>query len=141
MSADHQTVFWTSASDERLHSVPAKLLIDPTVTEAELRQAVQAYPPRGFASDGLEMDAQNRLYLSDLTHNAIERRTPAGAYEVLVREARLLWPDCLRLAHNGYLYFTVNQNNRNPLYHEGVDLRQPPYALLRMKVSGTPVVP
>jgi sugar lactone lactonase YvrE len=92
---------------------------------------------KGGASDGLESDAQGRVYLSDYEHDAIRRRNAAGEIETLVHDPRVLWPDTLSLAADGYLYFTANQIERGAAFHGGQDLRQKPYVLFRVKVDGT----
>lgn len=38
-----------------------------------------------------------------------------------------------------YLYFMVNQLPRMARFQEGRDLRQPPYALFRVKIDAQPV--
>ena len=52
----------------------------------------------------------------------------------------MIWPDTMSLARDGYLYFTVNQLDRLPRFHEGKDLRKPPCALFRVKIDGQPVM-
>jgi sugar lactone lactonase YvrE len=95
---------------------------------------------RGFASDGLEHDAQGRLYLTDYEHNAVRRRGTDGQYETLVHDPRAMWPDTLSLGHDGFLYFTANQLHRQPRFHNGRDLREKPYVLFRVKTDGSPVL-
>jgi hypothetical protein len=53
---------------------------------------------------------------------------------------RVLWPDTLSQAADGYLYFTANQLHRQAQFHGGKDLRQRPYALFRVKVDADPVL-
>ena len=91
------------------------------------------------ASDGLESDAEGRVYATAYELGAIVRRTADGVWEPLVRDGRLLWPDTLALAADGRLYVTANQLHRQPQFHAGKDLRQRPYALFRVRVGGTPV--
>jgi sugar lactone lactonase YvrE len=64
-------------------------------------------------------------------------RTSDGEIETLVHDPRVLWPDTLSLAANGYLYFTANQIERQGVFHDGHDLREKPYLLFRVKVDGT----
>ena len=67
-------------------------------------------------------------------------READGSFETLVCDPRLLWPDTLSLARDGYLYFTANQLHRQPGFHQGRDLRQKPYTLFRIKVGAEPVL-
>ena len=84
----------------------------------------------------MESDTQGRVYISDYEHDSITRRNVDGEIETLVHDPRVLWPDTLSLASNGYLYFIVNQIERQGIFHNGQDLRKKPYALFRVKVDG-----
>jgi hypothetical protein len=71
--------------------------------------------------------------------------TAAGAPRVLESALgsfipRVLWPDTLSLASDGFLYFTANQLHRQARFHAGKDLRRKPYALFRVKVDARPVL-
>ena len=91
---------------------------------------------KGGGGDGLESDAEGRVYLSDYEHDAVRRRMATGEMKTLVHDPRVLWPDTLSLAANGYLYFTANQIERSPTFNNGRDLRKKPYVLFRVKVDG-----
>jgi len=68
--------------------------------------------------------------------DAIRRRSAQGEIETLVHGPRVLWPDTLSLAADGYLYLTANQVERQGVFHNGRDLRQKPYVLFRVKTDG-----
>ena len=91
------------------------------------------------AADGLESDAEGRVYVTAFEHNAIVRLQTNGLYETVVSDPRMLWPDTLSLASDGYLYVISNQLHRQPSYHNGRDLRVKPYSLFRTRVDATPV--
>ena len=91
------------------------------------------------ASDGLESDAQGRIYATAYESDSIVRRNPDGSFETLVHDPRALWPDTLSLADDGYLYFIANQLHRQADYNGGKDEREKPYVLFRVKTDGTPV--
>ncbi|MEH2289804.1 hypothetical protein [Nostoc sp.] len=59
--------------------------------------------------------------------------------ESLIHDPRVLWPDTLSVAKDGYLYFTANQLHRQARYHQGKDLRQKPYSLFRTRIDAQPV--
>ena len=138
LSADGARLYYCALASRRLHSVDAALLRDPAASDDAVAASVRDEGMKP-ASDGLESDAQGRVYFTAYELNAILRRTTGPRYETLVRDARVLWPDSLALAHDGHLYFTSNQLNRLPAFNDGVDLRQKPYAVFRVKVDGTPL--
>jgi sugar lactone lactonase YvrE len=145
ISADGKTLFYCPMSSRHLYGVSTDALADTSVSDEDVAKTVVDYGDRGYASDGLESDAAGRLYLTDYEHNAIHRRTfgPAGPAdvtdEIIAQGPNLVWPDTLSLAADGYLYFTANQLCRQKQYHEGMDLRQKPYLLLRVKTDSQPV--
>lgn len=137
ISSDSKTLYYCPLTSRHLYSVSVDGLTDRTKSDAEVAATVKDLGEKGGASDGLESDAQGRVYLSDYEHNAIRRLDAAGEIETLVHDPRVLWPDTLSLAAGGYIYFTANQIERGAAFHGGQDLRQRPYVLFRVKVDGT----
>jgi len=137
ISADAKTLYYCPLTGRHLYSVSVDALADRTKSDADVASTVKDLGEKGGAGDGLESDAQGRVYLSDYEHDAIRRRRVDGQIETLVHDPRVLWPDTLSLAADGYLYFTANQIERQPAFHSGQDLRQKPYVLFHVKVDGT----
>ena len=137
ISPDGKTLYYCPLTSRHLYSVSVDALADRGKSDAEVAATVKDLGEKGGASDGLESDEQGRVYLSDLEHDAIHRRNAAGEIETIAHDPRVLWPDTLSLAADGYLYFTANQIERGPIHHGGQDFRQKPYVLFRVKVDGT----
>jgi sugar lactone lactonase YvrE len=140
ISHDGQHLYYCPLSSRRLYRVRTDALLDEKASEDDVAKAVEDLGDRGFASDGLESDDRGRIYLSDYEHNAILRRGADGQYETVVHDPCVLWPDTLSLAADRHLYFTANQLHRQKLFHAGLDLRERPYALFRVKVGAGPVL-
>lgn len=137
LSPDGQTLYFSPLSSRHLYSVPTRLLRDASVSEKALDAAVQDLGEKG-ASDGLEADANGAVYASDYEHNGIRKRLADGTWQTIVHDPRVLWPDTLSIGPDGYLYFTANQLHRQAGFHDGKDLRQKPYSLLRIKINAAP---
>jgi sugar lactone lactonase YvrE len=140
ISADGERLFYCPLGSRRLYSVAVDMLIDRSHDEAAVVASIVDEGDRGGASDGLESDADGFIYSTNYEHNAILHRGPDGIWQTIVHDPRLLWPDTLSMATNGYLYVTANQLHRQPRYHQGRDLRQKPYALFRIHVGTLPVL-
>jgi sugar lactone lactonase YvrE len=138
ISADGNRLFYCPLSSRKIYSVSTEALANRQLSDADVARTVQE-EKREFASDGLESDAEGRLYLTDWEHNAIEIRTAPNHFETLVSDPRMVWPDTLSLADDGYLYFTANQLNRTPTFNGGEDRRQMPFYLFRIRVDAKPV--
>lgn len=135
ISPDSRWLYYTPLSGRHLFRVNLDFLANPSLPEARIEAVVEDLGEKGGAGDGLESDAQGRIYLTDYEHNSIHRRKTDGSIETLVHDPRLLWPDTLSLATDGYLYVIANQLHRLPDFHSA-DLRQKPYSLFRVKVDG-----
>lgn len=138
ISNDGERLFYSPLAGRRLFSVDTDALVDQSLSDEQVAGTVEDLGQKP-AADGLESDAEGRVYSTAYEQNAIVRRTPDGIYETLLFNPRVLWPDTLSLAGNGYLYLINNQLHRQPTYNFGVDLRQRPYSLLRIRVDATPV--
>ena len=139
ISADGSELFYCPINSTKLYSVSTKFLRDRSKSDAEVAGTVRIATGK-MPSDGLESDASGNIYMTDPVTDSIHRfNTSTGLTETLAHDPRLLWPDTMSLADNGYLYVTANQLHRQPMMHHGQDLRKKPYQLFRIKVSAQPV--
>lgn len=139
ISADGQRLFYCPLASRRLYSVSVDALVDQRLYDSQVAETIVDHGEKG-ASDGLETDDAGRIYVTNYEHNAILRRHTDGFYELVVQDPRMLWPDTLSVAADGYLYFTANQLHRQADYHNGTDQRQKPYQLFRTPIDAGPVL-
>jgi sugar lactone lactonase YvrE len=138
LSADGETLYYCALSSRRLYSVPTAALRDPAVSDTDLVAQIKDLGLKG-ASDGLEADDKGRVYGGDYEHHRI-RQLDNGKWKTIAQSPEILWPDTLSIGTDGYLYFTANQLDRQPGFHQGKDMRQKPYKLLRIKIDAGPVL-
>jgi sugar lactone lactonase YvrE len=139
LSADGETLYFCPLSIRHLFSVPTALLRDRGATPEALAAAVRDLGEKG-ASDGLEADDKGRVYAGDYEHNSIRQRSEDGVWRTIAHDPRILWPDTLSVARDGYLYFAANQLQRQAMFHEGWDLRVKPYLIFRVRIDAGPVI-
>ena len=140
INADGTRLYYCPLGSRKLYSVDTNALSDQSLKEQEVGATVIDEGDRGGASDGLESDSAGNIYSTNYEHNAILRRSPDKRWETLTHEPRLLWPDTLSLATDGYLYVTANQLHRQARFHKGKDLRRKPYSLFRIRIDAQPVL-
>jgi sugar lactone lactonase YvrE len=140
ISATGEWLYYCPLASRRLYSVSTEALSNRSVDDEYVSRTVKDEGDKGGASDGLESDAEGRIYVTNYEHNSIMRRNPNGEWETTVHDPRLLWPDTLSLASDGYLYVTANQLHRQARFHNGSDMRKKPYTLFRIKVNAKPVL-
>lgn len=140
IGADGERLYYCPLGSRTLFSAETNSLADRSLNDQEVGATVIDEGDRGGASDGLESHASGCIYSTNYEHNAILRRGPDREWETLIHDPRLLWPDTLSLATDGYLYVTANQLHRQARYHNGRDLRRKPYTLFRVRVDAQPVL-
>jgi sugar lactone lactonase YvrE len=140
ISATGEWLYYCPLASRKLFSVSTDALSDRSVDDPYVSKTVKDEGDKGGASDGLETDAEGRIYVTNYEHNAIMRRNPNGEWETIVHDPRLLWPDTLSLASDGYLYVTANQLHRQARFQNGRDMRKKPYTLFRIKLNAKPVL-
>ncbi|MEH2213171.1 L-dopachrome tautomerase-related protein [Nostoc sp.] len=140
ISADGSRLYYCPLASRRLYSVAVDALVDRAIDDGAVAATVIDEGDKGGGADGLESDAAGCIYATNYEHNAILRRHPNGTWETVVHDPRLLWPDTLSLATDGYLYVTANQLHRQASYQKGRDLRQKPYSLFRIGINAQPVL-
>jgi sugar lactone lactonase YvrE len=140
ISATGERLYYCPLASRKLYSVSTEALCDRSIDDKYVSKTVKDEGDKGGASDGLESDADGRIYVTNYEHNAIMHRNPNGEWETIVHDPRLLWPDTLSLASDGYLYVTANQLHRQARFHNGRDMRRRPYTLFRIKVNAKPIL-
>ncbi|HVR87584.1 MAG TPA: L-dopachrome tautomerase-related protein [Planctomycetota bacterium] len=138
LGADGKRLYYCPLASRRLYSVDTDALRDERAAEETVAATVRDEGMKP-ASDGLESDTMGRIYATAYESGSIVRRQRDGIYETMVHDPRVLWPDTLSLADDGYLYFIVNQQHRQKDYTGGVDLRKKPYVLFRVRTDGQPL--
>lgn len=141
ISSDGSRLYYCPLGSRKLYSVDTDSLVDRSLDERKVADTVIDEGDRGGASDGLESDATGYIYSTNYEHNSIMRRNPDNReWETVVHDPRLLWPDTLSVAADGYLYVTANQLHRQARYQKGQDLRRKPYSLFRVHINTAPVL-
>ncbi|MFI5614894.1 L-dopachrome tautomerase-related protein [Amycolatopsis sp. NPDC051903] len=138
ISADGTRLYYCPLSSRRLYSVATATLIDRSLSDEEVAKSIVDHGDKG-ASDGLESDTDGNLYATAYEHSAVLKLAADGSWSTLLHGPSVLWPDTLALAADGYLYVSVNQLPRTPLFNAGVDDRVPPYRIVRVPVDARPI--
>jgi sugar lactone lactonase YvrE len=140
ISADGDRLWYCPLASRRWYSVSTAALLDRSLDDAAVASAVVDEGDKGGGADGLETDDTGRIYATNWEHNAIMRRLADGELETVAHDPRILWPDTMSIASDGYLYFTANQLHRQERYQSGTDRREYPYSLFRIAIGAGPVL-
>ncbi len=112
------TLYRVKTSDLRAGSTPTPELVSKT-----------------FPLDGIWMDQQNNLYLSNINESAVYRLKPGGKPERLAQSPDLEWPDTFSQGPDKAIYITSSHINDMPRFHEGKLVRKKPYTVFRLATN------
>jgi len=126
-------VYFAPMSGRSLYRARAADLLDEGLTAESLSARVQRFGDKPIC-DGITIDGAGNIYITDITNNAIGVVSPEGKYRVLFKDDRkLLWPDGMSFAPDGYVYATVNQLNLSPALNNGRNASNPPFFIVRFR--------
>ena len=130
LSTDNAYLYYCPLTGHKLYRIRTAALRDPALSEVQLGQQVETVGPIP-ASDGLEIDAANNVYLTSFEQSALLRRTPTGAIETVAKDERLQWPDTYSFA-DGNLYVVNSAIHKTPNWNKGVGQPRLPFRIFKM---------
>lgn len=133
LTPDGSRLYYSPLTSRHLWSLPTASLSDFTLKDAQLAAQIRDEGEK-VMTDGMDMDRQGRIYLTDAEHHQILRRWPDGRLEVVLRDPRLVWPDGIFVTDH-YVYVTLGQWDR---LGKKFDTRRPPYLLVRASIDTVP---
>lgn len=131
LSTDNSYLYYCPLTGHTLYRIKTAALRDAALSEAQLAQAVETVGEIP-ASDGLEIDAANNVYLTSFEQSALLRRTPAGKIETVAKDSRLQWPDTYSFAADGNLYVANSAIHKTATWNKGVGQPRQPFRIFKM---------
>ncbi len=130
LSSDGTHLYYKAVTAEGLYRIPTDLLRNPQAKPRDVEAGVEKVA-QTFPTDGLWMDKDHNLYLTDVTHNAVSRLGADGSIQRIVVDDRLQWCDTFTQGPDGALYVSASHINNSPPYNEGKSTRTQPYAVFK----------
>lgn len=132
LSQDGQHLYWKPLTSYKLYRIKTEALRNAALSDAQLAQQIEDLG-NVPACDGMEIDAQQNVYLTAFEDHSIKRRTPAGKIETVVQDSRLEWPDTFAFSADGKtLYVTNSAIHKTPTWNKGVGGQDQPYHIFKM---------
>jgi len=145
ISTDGNTIYYSPLTQNTLYSIPTANLRERDsnpLAEIWAHANVSSKGQRGGNANGFEGDNNGLIYQLMPTQNAIYYyNSSIGQTATFVRDPRILWPDSASIGADGYFYMNINQLPFQPDWNFGVDGRQYPGVVLRVKLpnNGTKI--
>jgi sugar lactone lactonase YvrE len=134
-----QWLYFGALSGDQLYRVQLRDLRDETLPESQLANRVEVVSPKPL-SDGLSLDVDGNVYVTDVEHNAIFIVGEDHEPRTLLRSPRIRWPDALSFGPDGWLYVADSALSEVVLRPQEHIHSQAPYRVFRFRPGheGTP---
>lgn len=134
LSPAKDSLYFMSPFGPNIYRVATADLNNEALSEQELEKRIsldrQTAPLGGFI-----MDDKGNFYLSEIESRAIHCQGPDKQTKWMLQDDRLLWPDALSIAPDGWIYVATAQINRMPFMRKGRDDRQAPFVIYRFRAE------
>ena len=98
-------LYYGPMAHESMFRVKTEDLNDRSLTSEELGNKVEKFGPKPL-SDGLSMDLEHNIYITDVEHGAILKFGLDKKLKTLIKDPRLRWPDGLSFGPSNWLYIS-----------------------------------
>lgn len=126
LDGERQWLYYGPMHGRSLYRVRVADLLDEGLSPEELAARVQRYSAKPIC-DGISIDRDGNIYVTDVANNAIGVIDHTRRYRILVQDPRLSWPDALSFGPDQRLYTVSNQLHRSAVLHGGEQTARPPY--------------
>jgi sugar lactone lactonase YvrE len=132
-------LYYGALAHENMFRVKTSDLNNTALSRKELGGKVERFGPKPL-SDGLSMDLEGNLYITDVEHGAILKLRPDKKLETVIKDFRLRWPDGLSFGPDHWLYMTDSALQETMFKSKKYMKSQAPYYIFRFK-PGSPGIP
>ena len=126
LDTDNEWLYYGPMHGSSLYRIRVSDLLIREFESGALADKVERYGRKPI-SDGISIDGDGNVYITDLANNAIGVIDHSREYRIYLRDERLSWPDALSFGPDNRLYTVSNQLHRSALLHAGVQTAKPPF--------------
>jgi sugar lactone lactonase YvrE len=129
LSPDGAHLYWQAIKGKTLYRIPTSALVAGLNDDKEVAGSVENFGENGVA-DGLIIGRQSgKMYVSAPEEDAVKIRDlaagPGSKPELLVKDARLRWPDTFGEGPDGTIYITSSHIQDSAFYQPGAPASLP----------------
>ena len=127
-------LYYAPTTNQHIYRIKTQHLLDQSLTAQQLSQQVQTFAPK-TASDGISMDLEGNIYISNADQSSIDRIDAKGELQTLLKDEKLRWPDGFSFGPAGWLYVTNSALHEVILKSQEHIRAQGPFHILRFKTG------
>ncbi len=117
----NEWLYFGAMNGTKLYRIKTADLRNTQLIDTELKNRVEVYADKPI-SDGITIDEQDNIYITDLTKNAVGYIGKDRQYKVLHTDPELLsWSDGFATTDNGKILVTVNKLHKSPVLNQSKD--------------------
>lgn len=125
-------LYYAPVTNRHMYRVRTKNLLNKNLTAEQLAEKVEIFAAKTM-TDGLTMDLEGNIYLSDADDSAILTLDRNGKLHTLIKDPKLRWPDGFSFGPNGWLYVTCSSLHHVIMRSEAHQQSLAPYHIFRFK--------
>lgn len=112
LTPDASRLYWGITTGDALYSAPTSVLRDPAASAATVAAAVDEPVRIGGGSDGLSVDTEGNVYVTNLGLNRLQLFDPRTKQLSTITEGEgFIWPDSISWDRQGRLHLSTNHIN------------------------------
>lgn len=125
-------LYWGALNGSGLYRIPVRDLRNPDLPASQLAKMLERFSDKPL-SNGLSVDLEGNVYITDIEHHAIFRASSAGELSTVIQSRAIRWPDALSFGPDGYLYIADSALPELILKPNDYIKAQGPYRIFRFK--------
>jgi sugar lactone lactonase YvrE len=103
IALDDRWLYFAAISGSALFRISLRDLRDLSIPDSQLSARVERYSEKPL-SDGLSIDTEGNVFVTDVEHNSIFIVGPDRNPRTLIRSGKIRWPDALSFGPEDWLY-------------------------------------
>lgn len=132
LSRDDRWLYYAAMNHTSMYRIATEDLQNNELDDATLAARIEKVGNKPL-NDGLSIDNQNNVFITDVEHQAVVKMLPSGELQTVVKDERIRWADGLSFGPDGWLYLADSAIPhlvlQSPEHIEG----QAPYFIWRFK--------
>ncbi|MBB3998286.1 L-dopachrome tautomerase-related protein [Aureimonas pseudogalii] len=129
LSKDATQLYWQAIKGRTLYRIPTETLVTAGLNGEDVSSKVERFSENGV-SDGLLIGRESgHMYVSAVEEDAVKIRDleagPTGEPTILVKDARLRWPDTFGEGPDGAIYVTTSHIQDSAYFKPGAPAALP----------------